>query len=146
MSTDDATADRPRLDVGQEASRLAEALQGWWAQTSSTPSSDSGSPFRTASPGADDHDPATCRMCPLCRALDVVRGISPELLEQVASAAETVAVLLREAAGDRQPGPSDAPPPAPGDEKAEEGQDGDDPLAVGTPVVVIDGEQGGERA
>src|SRR5690606_26560404 len=73
---------------------------------------------------------ASCRICPVCRAVDVVRTVRPELLLQVASAAETVAVLLREAAGG-----------------APEGQDGGAssdhaqvPLDRGTPIVVTDGE------
>jgi hypothetical protein len=81
-----------------------------------------------ARPGNDQG--ASCRICPVCRAVDVVRTVRPELLLQVASAAETVAVLLREVAGGRP-------------ESQDGGASSDDaqvPLDRGTPIVVTDGE------
>jgi hypothetical protein len=65
----------------------------------------------------------------VCRALDLARAVQPELLEKVASAAETVAFLLREAATAREARGPEAP--APGEEAedgegAEDGEDGGD--------------------
>jgi hypothetical protein len=76
----------------------------------------------------------SCRVCPLCRVLDVVRAAGPDLLTQVATAAETVALLLREAAaGGTAPGPRDPP--------VSEGTDLDGAgrrPPHGTPIVVRD--------
>jgi hypothetical protein len=124
------------LDVGDEVARLTETLVGWWTSvTAGSPAS-----RETARPAAADHDGGeeeyarddaadqpwqghvgphahhesgtgeSCRVCPLCRVLDIVRAARPDLLTQVATAAETVALLLREAAaGDSARGADDAP-------------------------------------
>jgi hypothetical protein len=145
------------LDIGEEAGRLAETLAGWW---SSVTAASSAGPATTG-PAADPHDDGphrrddggnhahheaptgeSCRVCPLCRALDIARGARPDLLTKVATAAETVALLLREAAaGDRPAGPADA---APG--PARTGTDETPPSGTrppgtrppGTPIVVRD--------
>jgi hypothetical protein len=95
-----STDEQPQLDLGEEVSRLTEAFQGWWSRSLPDEDEDEHAP----------HDAASCRICPLCRAMDVVRAVSPDVLERVATAAETVAVLLREAAsgqGGTSPEPAD---------------------------------------
>jgi hypothetical protein len=81
----------------------------------------------------EERPSASCCVCPVCRALDIARGARPDLLEKVALAAETVALLLREAAHDRGAAPADRPAP---DEAARA-----DPLRRGTPIVVTDGDE-----
>jgi hypothetical protein len=154
---DDRAVDADRPDVGEEVSRLTEALAGWW--TSVTASSPPPPGPASSSPGADDiaaddephprHETAgSCCVCPVCRVLDIARGARPDLLEKVASAAETVALLLREAAHERGGGSTDVPAPpqhAPATDPPLRGTpidvtDGDDPS------VPVDDQQEGERA
>lgn len=124
------------LDVGEEVARLTETLAGWWTSvTAGAPASrertrpaaadhDDGEPGGARDDAAGEpwhhhdgahahHDSGTgesCRFCPLCRALDIARAAHPDLLTQVATAAETLALLLREAAaGGSARGPEDAP-------------------------------------
>jgi hypothetical protein len=142
-----------RTDVAEEVARLTEALAGWWTSvTAGSPAepvppvsrdSDRNDPVgRGPAGGAHDghqehHERPTssCRVCPVCRALDLARGARPDLLEKLALAAEAVALLLREATGDRRAGPVDVP-------QAAEAEDTDeaDPFRRGTPIVVTDGD------
>jgi hypothetical protein len=152
------------LDVGEEVARLTETLAGWWASvTAGSPAS-----RETGRPAAADHDGGeeegarddaadppwqgqdrahahhgsgtgeSCRVCPLCRVLDIARAARPDLLTQVATAAETVALLLREAAaGDSARGTDDAP--APGGADLDGAASSDAPRQPrGTPIVVRD--------
>jgi hypothetical protein len=174
MSPHAGAQDERPVDVTEEVSRLVDAVQAWW--TSAHDPSHGGDPDETAHqqrvhdepvdqgpgyPGDDhvhdsadrtsaDHTSAdhtsSCRICPLCRALDLVRAVRPEVLQQVAAAAETVAVLLREAAGDRDRQAADQPPPPPDDVEdatSHRGTEGDllDPFSHGTPIAVTDGRE-----
>jgi hypothetical protein len=148
------------LDVGEEVARLTETLAGWWTSvTAGAPASrdsrqsaaadqDGGEKGGAPDDAADQpwrhhdgahahHDSGTgesCRVCPLCRVLDIARAARPDLLTQVATAAETVALLLREAAaGDSARGPQDS--------EVSEGTDLDGAAhrrPRGTPIVVRD--------
>ena len=150
------------LDVGEEVARLTETLAGWW--TSVTAGAPAGQTERRAADGHDDEDDGarddaadapgqhhggahahgdsptgeSCRVCPLCRVLDIARAARPDLLTQAAAAAETVAVLLREAAaGDRARGAEDVPPAGPADSDEAE-PSGSVSGTRGTPIVVRD--------
>lgn len=80
--------------VAEEAARLAEALQAWLgAASASLPLA---------------HDGAECRICPLCQAIRVVRGLRPEVTLHLAAAATELAAALRAAA----PAPADEARPA----------------------------------
>jgi flagellar hook-length control protein FliK len=60
------------------------------------------------------HDPLTCRYCPLCRAMAAVQATSPQLVEQLARAADQVAAALHElAAGAGRPARTDPTPGPP---------------------------------
>ena len=79
----------PEPEVGSaadEAARLADALGGW---------------FRSAATGSaqsptSDHDPLTCRACPICRGIAAVRAVQPEVIAHLATAADALAAALRE--------------------------------------------------
>jgi hypothetical protein len=161
--TDEAQdgASRPGLDVGEEVTRLAEVLQGWWTSTSTagptagsstagsstagSSTAEASSPEPPTDEASEQSGPAqhtgpaatSCRVCPLCRAMDVLRGVRPELLQQVAAAAETVAVLLREAAGGVRDTHAAEHPPSPGDDTA--ASPPPDLFRPGTPIVVTEG-------
>ncbi len=75
--------------AADEASRLADALGGW---------------FTSVSSGA--HDPVTCTACPVCRGVAVVRAVSPEVVAHLSAAAGSLAAALREL---RTPPPTEEP-------------------------------------
>lgn len=167
MSPHAGERDERPVDVAEEVSRLAEAVQAWWssAHVPSHPPQDHhqqadhqqpdhqqahhhAGPHREPEQGGPaeprDEHLSSCRICPLCRALDLVRAVRPEVLQQVATAAETVAVLLREAAGDRDRNCADRPPaPDVGEGSATTTGDRHDdlpaPFFQGTSIVVTDG-------
>jgi hypothetical protein len=114
-----------RLDVGEEVARLTEALAGWWTSATKEPSADPAPPDDRAPRDDTDHDDpghrdddagrgGSCCVCPVCRVLDLVRDVRPDVLDQVAMAAETVALLIREATGSRRAEPARAEPWRPG--------------------------------
>lgn len=79
----------PAPEVGSaadEAARLADAL-GDWFRSAATGSSQS---------PTSDHDPLTCRVCPICRGIAAVRAVQPEVIEHLATAADALAAALRE--------------------------------------------------
>jgi hypothetical protein len=163
----EGTADPPRedlLDVGEEVARLTETLAGWWTSvTAGSPASresarpaaadqedgeedgarhdDAGRPWQSHDRAHAHHESGTgesCRVCPLCRVLDIVRAARPDVLTQMATAAETVALLLREAAaGDSARGPED-PPASEGTDSDAAAPSGTRRRPHGTPIVVRD--------
>jgi hypothetical protein len=76
--------------VGEEATRLAEAVQAWLH-------------------GATDrqtvgHDESPeCATCPACRLLRLVRSARPEVYEHLADAAASLSAAIRELATDGEP-------------------------------------------
>lgn len=159
MSAQPGSPDGPSRDVAEEVSRLAAAVHAWWTSAradDSDPQPAGGGPRGQQQHADDEHGDdqhaddehgdqhaSSCNFCPLCRAFDVVRTLRPELLQQVATAAETVAVLLREAAGGDPDGQSADRPPPPADVD----HDGDvspreRSWRRGTPIVVTDGDDG----
>ena len=82
--------------AADEAARLADALKGWFCGAATGVGA---SPDHAPTP---PHDPLTCRVCPLCRGIAAVR---PEVVEHLASAAESLAAALRELGASRTPSP-----------------------------------------
>lgn len=79
--------------LGEEAGRLAAAVQDWLQ----------------ALPGASAHDhpepgsetPPECLVCPACQLLRVVRGTRPEVYGHLADAVASLSAALREMTADR---------------------------------------------
>jgi len=99
-----------------EASRLFTSLHEAIAESAST--------HAGADPGTDhvggtaDPPPLTCRYCPLCQALALARRNAPEMLDQLAALASTLADALRAGnSGSRTDG-AEEPPAPPGPERA----------------------------
>jgi hypothetical protein len=98
----DGTDDESVGTVGEEAVKLLQALQDW--------AKESGSDYAEATVGAvsgatsrlrdiNEHiatESEECRYCPVCQAISLVRGTSPEVREHLTSAASS---LLQAAAG-----------------------------------------------
>jgi hypothetical protein len=83
--------------LGEEASRLAEAVHEWLGE------------WRGRSGAAQDvwaaatqpsQDGAECRICPVCQALRLTRGARPEVFEHLCDAATSALAALRELLGE----------------------------------------------
>ncbi|MFZ0159679.1 MAG: hypothetical protein WAL50_11670 [Kineosporiaceae bacterium] len=57
---------------------------------------------------AAEHSGPTCRACPVCQLLGVLRQVRPEVVEHLSTAMSELALAVRELLG---PPPADAPPP-----------------------------------
>lgn len=85
--------------IGEEAQKLAEAVQQWMA-----------------GPGAQWMDGSRissllgespeCRVCPVCQLLRVVRGASPEVFGHLSDAASSLSAALRELVGEASASPT----------------------------------------
>jgi hypothetical protein len=80
--------------LGEEAARLAAAVQDWLQAVP-------GSQPHDAEPGSET--PAECLVCPACQLLRLVRGTRPEVYGHLADAAASLSAALREMTADRTP-------------------------------------------
>lgn len=134
-----ADDDRPQVgSVAEEAARLLDALGGWAGtarggyaaepaerHTSPAPEPDGAAADGAAGPdeatadvpaacgscGAEQaqDQPATCRLCPLCQAIGVLRSVRPETVDRLADLAGALAATLRDVADQRRgPAPGGA--------------------------------------
>ena len=111
----------PHGSLGEEAAKLAEAVQEWLGEwrgslgglggfgSQARPDADADA---WAAATAPEPDGAECRMCPICQGLRGLRGTRPEVFEHLSDAAASVAAALRELLGDSVTGgtPRDRPP------------------------------------
>lgn len=93
--------------AAHEAARLLESLGGWFAASPEQPHPTAPPEPAAASSEQARHD-ATCRSCPVCRGVDAVRSVQPEVVGHLAAAAGSLASALRELAR-----AVDRPPPEP---------------------------------
>jgi hypothetical protein len=123
---------RPGPSTSSDAPHVTDTItDGTDAEREPSSAHSEGLPAPDGPPRHERPSAGSCCVCPVCRALDIARGARPDLLEKVAMAAETVALLLREATHGGA---------APADEP-----DGSaptmDPPRRGTPIVVTDGDE-----
>jgi hypothetical protein len=100
----------PHGSIGEEAAKLAEAVQEWlgeWRESSSGFGGFGGfggghrfGGDAWAAATAPEPDGAECRVCPICQGLRVLRGTRPEVFEHLSDAAASMAAALRELLGD----------------------------------------------
>jgi hypothetical protein len=103
-------ADPGASDLGEEARRLAEAVQQWARRTVPAPPS--------------GHAGPECQWCPLCQLASVLRGEHPELVERVTEAGTALASAfkaLMESAAQQTPAQHPARHPGSGDDPARPG-------------------------
>lgn len=104
-----ATGPGERPEVGslaEEATALLGALSGWVRDSATgtgehaeTGASDAAGPTADADQQSGDHD-CTCRSCPLCRVVSIVRQVNPEVRQHLLDAGTS---LLAAVAGLMQP-------------------------------------------
>ena len=82
--------------AAEEAARLAEALGGWFASATGPSAVPDDAPQGADPLQAQAHDPVTCRSCPVCRGIALVRSVNPEVVEHLSAAAGSLAAALRE--------------------------------------------------
>ena len=81
----------PHGSIGEEAVKLAEAVQDWLGERTGHGPSDV---WTTATaPGA--FESPECRVCPLCRAMHFVSSLSPDVFAHLAEAATSLAAAAR---------------------------------------------------
>jgi len=113
--------DHAHGSVGEEAEKLAAAVQDWLGEWRSGGGGFGGfGGFGATARGGDvwaeatatPSDGAECRICPICQGLRVLRSTRPEVFEHLSDAAASVAAALRELLGDSVSGgtPRDRPP------------------------------------
>jgi hypothetical protein len=84
--------------LGEEAARLAAAVQDWLQAAP-------GGEQHASGPDGGPHGetPAECLVCPACQLLRLVRGTRPEVYGHLADAAASLSAALREMTADRTP-------------------------------------------
>lgn len=97
--------------VAEEAARLIESLTGWTG--SSHAAGTPGAPGGDTTPGcicgggtrtgwSAVGESASCRVCPLCQGISLLRSVRPETIERFADLVGTVATTLHDLADSRR--------------------------------------------
>lgn len=98
--------------IGEEATKLAGAVQTWlgeWRSQSGRAGGSAKDVWATATQPSDDG--AECRVCPVCQALRVLRTTRPETFEHLSDAAASLAAALRGLIGEPGDRPTGQRPP-----------------------------------
>ncbi len=88
----------PHGSMAEEAAKLVEVAHLWLASQSSREAGDV-----WAEATAEDHTPAECRGCPICRVRRVLSDVSPEVYEHLAEAVSAVGAAIRALDASRRP-------------------------------------------
>lgn len=91
--------------IGEEAAKLAEAVQDWLGQRTGRGVGD----VWAAATAPDAFESPECKICPLCRAMHFVSTVQPEVFAHLADAAASLSAAVRAMGEDR---PETAGPPA----------------------------------
>jgi hypothetical protein len=81
----------PHGSIGEEAVKLAEAVQDWLGERTGRGASDAWA--AATAPGA--FETAECRVCPICRAMHFVSSMQPDVFAHLADAATSLAAAVR---------------------------------------------------
>ena len=94
----------PHGSMAEEAAKLVEVAHLWLASQSARGGGD-GDVWAdaTAEAAADDHVPAECRGCPICRVRRALSDVSPEVYEHLAEAVSAVGAAIRALDSSRRP-------------------------------------------
>jgi hypothetical protein len=86
--SDDRTP--PHGSMAEEAAKLVDVAQLWLASRSTATDDDA-----WAQATAEDHTPAECRGCPICRVRRALADVNPEVYEHVAEAVASLGAAIR---------------------------------------------------
>ena len=89
----------PHGSMAEEAAKLVEVAHLWLASQSGR--STGGDVWAEAT--AEDHVPAECRGCPICRVRRVLSDVSPEVYDHLAEAVSAVGAAIRALDSSRRP-------------------------------------------
>ena len=81
----------PHGSIGEEAVKLAEAVQDWLGERTGHGPSDAWA--AATAPGA--FESPECRVCPICRAMHFITTMQPEVFAHLAAAATSLAAAAR---------------------------------------------------
>ena len=85
----------PHGSIGEEAVKLAEAVQDWLGERTGHGPADAWA--AATAPGA--FESPECRVCPICRAMHFVSTMQPEVFAHLADAATSLAAAARAMGG-----------------------------------------------
>jgi hypothetical protein len=104
-------AGSPHGTIGEEAVKLAEAVQDWLGERTGRAPRDV---WATATGEPENLHSPECRVCPLCRAMRFFSTMNPQVLEHLTDAAMSLGAAMRAMGedGDRPPEPPAPPGPA----------------------------------
>ncbi len=106
------TSPRDHGSLGEEATRLVEALQGWLSGAYRGDAAGDDTWARaTADPGGGIGQSPECAVCPLCRSMRFVRTVRPETVEHLVDTATALVAALHELR--RPPSSTRSPTPRP---------------------------------
>jgi hypothetical protein len=105
----------PHGSIGEEAVKLAEAVQDWLGERTGGGASDAWA----AATAPDAFETAECRVCPICRAMHFVSSMQPDVFAHLADAATSLAAAVR-AMGEAEAGGRNSPAAQPSDEPSGE--------------------------
>ena len=105
---DQNTDHHPHGSIGEEAVKLAEAVQDWLGERTGRGPADAWA--AATAPGA--FESPECRVCPICRVMHFVTTMQPDVFAHLADAATSLAAAVRamgETEGRGEHGPTDRP-------------------------------------
>jgi hypothetical protein len=97
----------PHGSIGEEAAKLAEAVQDWLGGRTGRAPRDV---WATVTAESEEFHSPECRICPLCRAMRFFTSMNPQVFEHLTDAAASFSAALRVMAEDgERPGSTSAP-------------------------------------
>jgi Family of unknown function (DUF5304) len=81
----------PHGSIGEEAVKLAEAVQDWLGERTGNGPADAWA--AVTAPGA--FESPECRVCPICRAMHFITTMQPDVFAHLADAATSLAAAAR---------------------------------------------------
>lgn len=93
----------PHGSMAEEAAKLADVAHLWLAAQSAQSSRQRDDVWAEAT--TEDHGPAECRGCPVCRVRRALSDVSPEVYEHLADAVSSLGAALRALENGRRHGP-----------------------------------------
>ena len=88
----------PHGSMAEEAAKLVEVAHLWLSSQSTRDGDDV-----WADATAEDHVPAECRGCPICRVRRVLSDVSPEVYEHLGEAVAAIGAAIRALDSSRRP-------------------------------------------